>query len=206
MLKSIFPLWVFIIYTACSPIALASPAQEHLQQGIAFSQEKKYDDAISEFQEALKFDPKNINIQLLLGLTYASIGKYGEAMRYTREVADKYPSFASFYNLGLIHAVNKEPQKAIADFDHALEFNPQSYLAEYQKGLVYTSQQNYQQAAVAFQRAVDLNPQFDQARLALAGVSKKNGDFQTIQTQISELEKLHKDTTASALNDWMKKS
>ncbi len=190
-------------YLLVMSIASADEAQNHLSKGNELAKAKKYDEAVIEYDEVLKADPKNVTAALLLGLTYANLGKLDQAIQYTSKASKWNPSYTPFYNLGLIHAANNEPDKAIRSFDQALTFNPKSFMAEYQKGLVYASQQAYSKAAESYQRAIELNPQFNEAHLALAGVSYKQGDKAAALAQVEELRKLKKDNLAKALDEWI---
>lgn len=195
---------ISIIWILClATTVFAQGSAEHIDKGNTLAQEKKYDEAILEYQQALSLAPNNSKTNLLLGLTYANAGDLKNALIHMKKCVELDPSYASYFHLGLIYAVKNESKKALEAFDDALKLNPESSEAHYQKGLVYTSQKKNQKAIEAYQQAVKLNPNFEQARLALAGLAQKEGDKEMALQQVEELRKLKRNNVASALEQWI---
>ncbi|MBI1747313.1 MAG: tetratricopeptide repeat protein [Acidobacteria bacterium] len=48
-------------------------ARDHLNKGVRFYSEKKYDEAVESFKESIKLDPSLTNSYLYLGMTYAAL-------------------------------------------------------------------------------------------------------------------------------------
>ena len=188
-----------LCYLTLIPLSFAEEAQTYISKGNALAKEKKYEEAIKEYEEALKLEPKNIKAYLSLGLIYANSGDLSKALHYAEKASQIDPSYTSFYNLGLIYATKKEPSKAVESFERALAINPTSYLAEYQRGLAYASQEDYDKAIECYNHVIELNPYFDNARLALTGALIKKGDKNSALLQVEELRKMKKDTLAEAL-------
>lgn len=203
MLKKIVFLLLPSFISLSMITANATEVQDYLSQGMKLAKEKKYEEAIGKYEEALKINPKDMGALLLAGLTHAQIGKLDRAIEYTKKASEIGPSYTPFYHLGLLYAVHNEPEKAIRSFDQALTFNPESYVAEYQKGLVYASQRSYREAMEAYQRAIELNPASDDARLALAAVSYQQGNTAEAERQAEELRKLKREAIAKALEEWI---
>lgn len=57
-----------------------SPAQRHVEAGDEFAQQGRNLDAVREWEIALKLDPKNADVQQLLGQSYYSGGKWRRAI------------------------------------------------------------------------------------------------------------------------------
>ena len=163
--------------------------------------EKKYEEAIAQYTEALKISPKNAQLNMLIGLTYASAGKMDKALEYTKIAVELDPSYASYYNLGLMYSATKEMDKALEAFDKSLSLNPKSYHAAHQKGLVYSEQKDYVKAAEAFAKAVELNPDFEDGYIALVAAYSKKGDKESIKKLAAELRKAKKDALAAAFEN-----
>jgi tetratricopeptide (TPR) repeat protein len=172
-------------------------------KGNRFAEDKRYGEAIKEYEAILKVEPENTRALLLMGLGYANLNKPDEAIRYTKKASEIDPSYAAFYNLGLIYAANDQPENALGAFDQALEFNPESHRAEYQKGIVYSILKDYEGAAQSYQRSIDLNPDFDEAHIGLTGATYKNGDEAAALAHIEELKKMQKTVLAKELENWI---
>lgn len=183
---------------------LASELPESLIKGNELATEKKYEEAAKQYELALKEQPQNVLIHLLLGLNYANLGNFEPAIKHAKKAAELDPSYNSFYPLGLIYGKANNYPKAIESFDKALALNPSSFMAEYQKGIVCTAQENYTEAISSYERALKLNPEFTDARLALAGAHLKKGDTTSALLQVEELKKMRQDTLAEALNERIK--
>ena len=176
-----------------------------LTKGNEFASEKKYAEAIEQYKTVLQTDPQNIQANLFAGLAYANLNKFDEAIQYTQKSLAADPSYAAYYNLGLIYAAANQPDKALSALEEALKINPESYMAEYQKGIVYTIQKDYEGAAKSYQRSIELNPDFEEAHIGLAGAAYKKGDQAQALNYIAELKSKQKDTLAQALEEWIKK-
>lgn len=200
-MKKILISFIWIVCLATTIFAQGSA--EHIDKGNALAQEKKFAEAIQEYQQALSLAPNNSRTNLLLGLTYANAGDLKNALIHMKKCVELDPSYSSYFHLGLICAVKNEPKKALEAFDSALTFNPESSEAHYQKGLVFTSQKKNKKAIEAYQQAVKLNPNFEQARLALAGLAQKEGDKEMALQQVEELRKMKRDNLAAALEQWI---
>ena len=64
----------------------ASPAQEHFEKGLEYGNQDKWDEAIAEFQEAIRLDPEFGRAYWGLGYSYLAKGELGKAI----EALEKY--------------------------------------------------------------------------------------------------------------------
>ena len=205
MNKTLFSL--LLCFIALTPFAwTAGNASDYIAAGNRFATEKKYSEAIQQYELALKADPKIHQVNLMIGLSYANIGDLDNALTYTRIAAEKNPSYTTQYNLGLIYGARKETERSIKAFDEALSFNPKSSSAEYQKGLVFSEANAYEKAAESFERALKLNPRLDEARVGLIGSYLKLDNRAGALDQIEEFRKMKKDNFAAILEARIKEA
>ncbi len=198
-MKKMFVFLLLCLMTL-TPFAWAvKEANDYIAAGNKLATEKKYNEAVKQYEEALKIDPKNNQISLILGLAYANTGALDEALKYTNLAAKTEPSYTAFYNLGLIYAAMRDTEKSIEAFNRALSFNPDSSAAEYRKGLVYSEAKAYEKAAGSFGRALTLNPQLDEARVGLVGAYLKLNNRAGALNQVEEFRKMKKDDFANIL-------
>ncbi len=182
----------------------ADETGDFIAKGNAFAVEKKYQEALGEYEKAVKAEPKNVKAILLAGLTYANLGQLDEAISHTQKAAELDPSYSSFYHLGMMHAVANDFPEALEAFDRALGLSPESFMAEYQKGLVYAAREDYGQAIESYTKALKLNPYLENARIALAGSYLKQDDTESALNQVEELRKMKQETLAKVLENRIK--
>lgn len=193
-------LWIIPALFLSGPAILHSESiTDYIANGNKLANKKQYKEAIEQYQKAVKMDPKNNKATLLISLCYVQAGDLDKGLSYAQLVSQNDPTYASFYNLGLIYSARKESDKALASFDQALKLNPKSFDAEYQKGLVYTNLGKYDHAVPFFQKALELNPSMDKVRLALFEAFLKQGDRDSASVQIEEFRKMKKTAIVQAL-------
>jgi hypothetical protein len=71
---------------APTPIPVTSPAEEHFEKGFEYFQQEKWDEAIAEFQEAIRLDPEFGAAYEGLGYSYVRKGEFAQAI----EALEKY--------------------------------------------------------------------------------------------------------------------
>jgi len=69
-----------------TPTPVASPAQEHFEKGFDYFQQEKWDEAMAEFQEAIRLDPEFGDAYWGLGYSHANKGEFEKAI----EALEKY--------------------------------------------------------------------------------------------------------------------
>src|SRR3984893_2359496 len=103
-----------------------------LNQGIAFLNLQKVDDAKASLEDALKQDPRNPNAWYNLGLLAKNTGDAQTAMHAFKRVTDIAPGNAAMrIFLGAAYVQAKQFPQAIDAFQHALKLNPLHASAEF---------------------------------------------------------------------------
>jgi tetratricopeptide (TPR) repeat protein len=97
--------------------------------GIAFALSGKIDEATEQFAEVIRRDPARLDAREKLATLLAQKGKLDEAALQFEEMLRAHPDAATWYKLGLIHAMQQKPAAAAADYRHAIELNPDLTLA-----------------------------------------------------------------------------
>jgi tetratricopeptide (TPR) repeat protein len=93
--------------------------------GIALAQEGRLDEAILQYQDALRIWPKSANVHVNLGAALAHQGKYAEAINHYNEALRRIPDYALAHgNLGKALANLGRIDEAIAHYNEALRLNP----------------------------------------------------------------------------------
>jgi len=112
-------------------------AEIHYQLGAEALRAGRRDEAMREFNEALKADDENAPAHLGRGLAYQYFGKMEEAERDYRRAIELDPRLSDAHNaLGQLFAVTNRLEQAIPEFDVAIEnmLYRESYVARCNKG------------------------------------------------------------------------
>ena len=128
-----------------------------------------------------EFDPINWN---LAGLAYSYIGNTEKAILLCEKAVSidhNYP--ISYIDLGHIHfnvfnlSTNPEAlQKALVNYQKAVELDPQLSVAHYGLGLVFMYENNFIKARQHLETALQLKPDFEAVLYNLGIICLKNGD------------------------------
>lgn len=93
--------------------------------GIALAERGRLDEAILEYQEALRIWPRSATAHVNLGAALAHQGKFTEAIGHYTEALDLIPDYALAYgNLGRALASIGRTDEAVAQYEKALQFDP----------------------------------------------------------------------------------
>ena len=102
----------------------------YIERGLSCYQKGDYNEAIKQFQEALKLNPGKAEIHYNLGLTYQAKGLLNEAVEEYRKVLEVNPEDAETHNnLGIVYYNQGSYRKAIEEFKLALSINPDFEIA-----------------------------------------------------------------------------
>lgn len=97
----------------------------YINRGIAQGQIGKIAQAVSDFSEAIRLDPKSALAHYNRGNAYFDLKKLAEAAADFDAAVAIDPSFAlAFYNRGLVYEKRGDKDRAIADYVHALNLDP----------------------------------------------------------------------------------
>ena len=182
----------------------AADIQDHLMSGGKFAQDKKYQEAVREFQTAVQIDPKNAEANLLLGLTLANTGDLEGAVQYSLAAVQLKPSYSGYNNLGLIYANQGKYDKAVDAFKNAVSINPRSYEAWYRLGQVYAQSLDFQKAQEAYEKTIELNPNAAGAYQGLGSAYYWSGNTEAAYAQVAKMQELKLAGKAEELDRWIK--
>lgn len=108
----------------------AALSSAYINRGIARGQIGKPKDAIADFGEAIRLDPKNPIPYYNRGNTHFDLNRLDAAAADYDMALLNDPTFAlAFYNRGLVFERQGQRSKAIADFTQALSIDPDLVLA-----------------------------------------------------------------------------
>lgn len=137
--------------------------------GVLATRENRIDEAISDFQQALKVNPRHLLSLDNLANAYRLEKRWGEA----RTVLDRALTIApedaeANYGLGMVFAQNNDTDKAYEYLQRALKSRPAYPEALNNLGILYLVTNRRDQAVASFEQSIQVAPAFDQAYLNLA--------------------------------------
>jgi tetratricopeptide (TPR) repeat protein len=131
----------------------------------ALNDESRSDEAIGQFQEALRLQPDPADAHYNLGVALASKGQVDEAIRQYQEALRLKPDHADAHNnLGVALGKKGQVDEAIRQFQEALRLKPDHADAHYNLGLLLGHKGQMDEAIRQFQDALRLKPDFAGAR------------------------------------------
>jgi tetratricopeptide (TPR) repeat protein len=110
----------FLLVLLASALAAAQNAQTLIDQGVANCELGRYDQAISEFNQALKLKPNDAEILDCLGVAHYAKGQNERAIGYFTEALKANPKYTlSYMRRANVYDTMGEFDKALADLEQA---------------------------------------------------------------------------------------
>ena len=172
-----FPLRLALLFAAALSAAAPLAAQQNadaearFNAGLTHLREGRPKLALEEFQSAIRQDGKNAYFYKGLGLTYAALKRFDDAVgafRKARELNPYYTDVRNDLGTALILAGKREAGKAefLAAFNDPT--NPTPELSSRNLGQAYLEEKNHAQAANWFRSSLSRNKAYPDSYLGLA--------------------------------------
>jgi stress-induced-phosphoprotein 1 len=102
-------------------------AEEHKKKGNEFFKDGKFPDAIKEFDEGLRRDPKNVNLYTNRSFAFIKLLEPSQGMKDALKALDLDPTFVKAWaRKGTCHQMMKEYHKALEAYDKGLGLDSSS--------------------------------------------------------------------------------
>ncbi|HEX6737997.1 MAG TPA: tetratricopeptide repeat protein, partial [Vicinamibacteria bacterium] len=126
----------------------------HFNKGRALYEDKRFDEAEAELEEAYLLRPRDQNVLNLLGLVYFRQEKLEKAEEVYRKLAAESPAVpVLFHNLGLIHFKLGRMEEAESSFLKALELSGENPKINFYLGSIYERLHRFQDAIYQYRQA-----------------------------------------------------
>jgi len=144
--------------------------------GLLAAREGHTDEAIRDFQEALKLSPDHIIALINLGSAYRQQKGWDDARKtYERALEVNANDAEANYGLGMVFAQSDDTARAFDSLQRALQLRPVYPEALNNLGILYLRTHRRDEAVASFERCIRVAPTFDQAYLNLARVYSIEG-------------------------------
>lgn len=145
--------------------------------GRIYYHQKKYEEAISNFDLAIKQKPDSANLHFLAGMCYFKSKKLAEARSKFDKAIDLNSDDSSYYYYrGMVNTWQKEYKDAIKDLKRASDLKLYGDTVKYNLALAYYESNDFDNAWKTFSEAVNLNKNFGNAYFyqGLCNLKKEN--------------------------------
>ncbi|MBU3968135.1 MAG: tetratricopeptide repeat protein [Euryarchaeota archaeon] len=159
----------------------------HNNLGMAYDMAGMYENAVEEFNEALRLDPEYIEVLNNLAVTYHRMGLFDKAIERLKEALRQRPGYPEAQcNLGNIYASGGRYEEALLEFEAALLLNPNNALVHYCLGNVYEEQEKLSDAIKEFKESLKLDPDHLPARSSLGELYARQGRHEEALREFQE--------------------
>jgi protein O-mannosyl-transferase len=156
----------------------------HLHLGNALFQRGRLDEAIAEFQTALRIKPLFAEAHYNLGDAFLKEGRVDEAITEYQEALHVNPNYAEAHNnLGNILLQKGGGDEAILHFQKALQIKPDYAAAHLDLGIALRQKGRMDEAIAQYQQALQIKPDYAEAFYNLGNALQQMGRVSDAITQ-----------------------
>ncbi len=147
------------IRTNKGEISIEDVAKIFRDRGAAYMNLKQYDEAVSDFSNAMRLDENNTAFYNDRGLAYFNLKQFDRARDDFSKAIEKNPGSSSPYLLrGMVFMETRNFDRAIQDYSKAIQLEPKNKNAYYSRGLAYKNERMYDRALQNFDKVIELAP------------------------------------------------
>jgi Flp pilus assembly protein TadD len=140
----------------------------HFNLGVRLAEQRRYAEAATAYEAALRLKPDYVDALDNLGMALAQQGKLDEAVaRWEMAVRVQPDCIEAHNNLGAAHAQRGQFKQATLEFSIVLLLKPEDPEVHANLGMVYLSQGQLEKAVDQFGAALRINPHLIPVRLNL---------------------------------------
>ena len=163
--------------------------------------QKKYPNALREFEAVLKINPEVIDALASMVQLYVLQGDRKTAFSKAEEHLAKTKNQAMVYQLmGQIQIGGKNYPKAIAYLEKAIELNPSLVTPYYLLGTVYSAQQNFDMAIAQQEKILTRNPKAVPSLMMIATLYDRKNQPQKANDYYQKVLDINKSIAPAANN------
>ena len=150
----------------------------HRDTGFLCFEQGKIDQALDEFDQALKADPQDASTHFGSGLCRYAKGEFDKAIEAFKKTLEINPRHRQAdYQLGLCHYQKKEFPQALVYFKRTVKLDPENKYVYCQLGQSYLEEKKYDLALEALKKYVKLNPEASSAHQVLGAAYLEQGSL-----------------------------
>ncbi len=133
--------------------------KEWLERGETYFLNKKYDDAITAYTQALSIDRTNTDAYFIRGVIYQTIKRYDLAISdYSNVIEIKNNHNLAYYYRGEVYRDLNKYDRAIEDYNKAIAINPKYANAYKKRAIAYFCTNRYERTIEDYSAASAIDP------------------------------------------------
>ena len=163
------------------------PRERYLHQ-------RKLDDAVAAYREAIRLKPDDAEIQLGMGYALQTQEKLDEAVAAFREAIRLKPDYAEAHSyLGNAYLAQEKFDDAVIAFREAIRLKPDDSRSHFSLGYALQLLDKLDEAAAEYREAIRLEPNSAQAHFNLGTVLAAQEKFDEAEAEFAEARRLDPD-------------
>ena len=172
-----------------------------IKKATTLHQQANISDAQTIYEHILTINPNHFDALQLLGVLFAQVKKYSQAVKFLSKAIKINPNHArSFSNLGIALKELKQFEEALASYDQAIIINPDISDFYSNRGNVLNELTRFDEALASYDQAINIEPDFFEAHLNRGHVLEKLKRFDEALASYDQAIILNPNQ-ASAFND-----
>ena len=151
--------------SGCSTVILSGTLSDsdlalaYNNRGFAYGTRGQHDDAIQDYDQAIKLDPSDAIVYNNRGFAYSNKGQLDRAIEDYDQAIGLDPSDATVYNnRGFAYSIKGQLDRAIQDYDQAIKLDPSDAIVYYNRGIAYSAKGQLDRAIQDYDQAIKLDP------------------------------------------------
>ena len=132
--------------------------KKFFKKGINLMADEKLEEAIENFELALRIEPTNVETMMKLGYARFHLEEYSEALRVYDKILEIDVTNPEAWNLkGLVHYEQKNYSKALSAVEKAIESDPTYGMALYNQACFLSLMNQVPEALEALKRSIEID-------------------------------------------------
>jgi tetratricopeptide (TPR) repeat protein len=134
-------------------------ATEWFEKGYQANGQKRYQEAVKHYSQAIQLDPDYKDAYNNRGIAYYRLGLHPQAIAdYTKLIGMDPHYILAYSNRGIVYYGLKQYPQALADYNQAIRLDPRYAMAYSNRGALYQIQGQLTQALADYNKALSLDP------------------------------------------------
>jgi len=163
-----------------------------INRGVAYYQKRQYDQAIDNYDQAIKLNPKYAIAFNNRCAVYNDKGEYDHAIQECNQAIKLNPKYAdAFFNRGFSFQDKSQYDRAIQNYDQAIKFDPKFAEAFFNRGNIYQNKDQFDRAIQDYDHVIMLNQNHAGAFYNRSLAKKQKGDNAGAEVDLAAARKIN---------------